>query len=136
MLFHEQQSRKIPTQFSWLDQQLVQGGHIDRLSHPAMGLYLFLVTVGDAHGVSFYSDKTLKRRLSMSQEALVQARKRLATENLIAYQKPFYQVLALVPQDHLPREPAQTSPNEPTITSKQTAMHSLAQILKQLGEKI
>lgn len=134
MFFHER-VRQVPKQFSWLDQRLVQGGYIDRLSHPAMGLYLFLLTVGDAHGVSFYSDKTLKRRLSMSQEDLVQARKRLVVEDLIAYQKPFYQVLALVPQESLPRESAQTSASEPSITSKQTAMHSLEKILKQLGKR-
>ena len=42
--------RKIPKQFSWIDQRLVRQGHIERLSHRAAALYLFLVTVADARG--------------------------------------------------------------------------------------
>ena len=48
--------RKIPKQFSWIDQRLVREGHIERLSHRATALYLFLVTVADARGLSYYSD--------------------------------------------------------------------------------
>jgi len=45
--------RKVPKQFSWVDQRLVRDRHIERLSHPAAALYLFLVTVGDAKGLSY-----------------------------------------------------------------------------------
>ena len=48
--------RKVPTQFSWVDQRLVRERYIDQLSHEACTLYLFLVTVADAQGLSFYSD--------------------------------------------------------------------------------
>lgn len=134
MFFHER-VRQVPKQFSWIDQCLVQEGHIDHLSHPAMGLYLFLVTVGDAHGVSFYSDKTLQKRLTLSQECLLAARQQLEVENLIAYQKPFYQVLALPSKDLLSPLPKRTPSSEPTRASKQTAIHSIGQILKQLEER-
>jgi len=58
-------------------------------------LYLFLVTVGDAKGLSYYGDKSITKRLSMDQNALDDARADLIRIGLIAWQKPLYQVLAL-----------------------------------------
>lgn len=87
--------RKIPRQFSWVDHHLVQHRHIDRLSHPAAALYLFLVTVADARGLSYYSDESLTARLGMKNDALAEARKELTESGLIAYRKPLYQILPL-----------------------------------------
>lgn len=125
MFLHEP-VRLIPKQFSWLDQRLVQEGHIDRLSHPAMGLYLFLITVGNADGVSFYSDKTLQKRLGMPLACLFAARQQLVSERLIAYRKPFYQALALTPSPAAP--PAQPA-------ARETSLRSLAQIKQTLEGK-
>ena len=47
--------RRIPAQFSWLDHRLVRDRHIERCNAAACALYLFLVTVGDAQGLSYYS---------------------------------------------------------------------------------
>jgi hypothetical protein len=58
-------------------------------------LYLFLVTVADALGLSYYSDASLGRSLSMEPGRLSQARSDLIRAGLIAYQRPLYQVLAL-----------------------------------------
>ena len=41
--------RKIPPQFSWVDHRLVRDRHIARCDAQALALYLFLVTVADAH---------------------------------------------------------------------------------------
>jgi hypothetical protein len=87
--------RKVPKQFSWVDQRLVRDHHIDQLSHEACTLYLFLVTVADAEGLSFYSERSLCQRLSMTLTVLRQARQALITRALVAYQSPLYQVLAL-----------------------------------------
>lgn len=87
--------RKLPKQFSWVDQRLVRDRHIDRLSHPACALYLFLLTVADAKGLSFYADLSLCRRLSMTASDLHKARTELIQHDLVAYQKPLYQILAL-----------------------------------------
>jgi len=87
--------RHVPRQFSWVDQRLVREHYIDRLSHEACTLYLFLVTVADAQGLSYYAERTLAERLSMSLTQLRQARQALITHNLLAYQHPLYQVLAL-----------------------------------------
>ena len=87
--------RKVPQQFSWVDQRLVRERHIDHLSHAAWALYLFLVTVADAQGLSYYADPSLCQRLSMTAPELHQARQGLITQGLVAYHRPLYQVLAL-----------------------------------------
>jgi len=89
--------RQIPAQFSWVDHRLVRDRHIERCDPPAAALYLFLVTVADGEGLSYYSDAALVRCLSMSTARLGQARGDLVRSGLIAYQRPLYQVLALDP---------------------------------------
>jgi hypothetical protein len=93
--------RTVPKQFSWVDQRLVREHYIDHLSHEACALYLFLVTVADARGLSYYADASLCQRLSLTGAALHQARQALIQRGLVAYQRPLYQVLAL---DAAPRE--------------------------------
>jgi len=90
-----QRIRKVPNHFSWIDHRLVRDRHIENCSHTAAALYLFLVTVGDAQGLSYYSDKSIIKCLSMDQQALEDARANLINIGLIAWQKPLYQVLAL-----------------------------------------
>src|SRR2546426_4035815 len=87
--------RTIPNQFSWVDQRLVREHYIDHLNHEACALYLFLVTVTDARGLSYYADPSLCQRLSMTGTVLHQARQALIQRGLVAYQRPLYQVLAL-----------------------------------------
>lgn len=89
--------RKIPAQFSWVDHRLVRDRYIERCDAQALALYLFLVTVADVQGLSYYSDASLARSLSMDLSRLRQARGALIREELIAYQRPLYQVLALDP---------------------------------------
>jgi hypothetical protein len=57
--------RRIPRQFSWIDQRLVTGHHIERCDTAALALYLFLLTVADAQGLSYYGDAKLAKTLSM-----------------------------------------------------------------------
>jgi hypothetical protein len=87
--------RKVPSHFSWVDHRLVRDRHIDGCSHAASALYLFLVTVGDAKGLSYYADATISKRLSMDQQVLDEARNNLIRIGLIAWRRPLYQVLAL-----------------------------------------
>lgn len=89
--------RKVPSQFSWVDQRLVRDRLIEGISHPAAALYLFLITVADAQGLSYYSDPSLMSRLSMDPITLDRARACLISAQLIAYEKPLYQVLSLEP---------------------------------------
>lgn len=118
--------RKIPRQFSWLDHRLVGEHHIDRLSHPAAALYLFLVTVGDARGLSYYSDGILSGRLGMDENTLTKAREELTHRGLIAYKRPLYQILALDCYRQTVMMPA------PRNTTGE--FQSLGTILKRIGE--
>ena len=96
-LLYPERVRKLPPRFSWVDQRLVRDRHIERCDAKASALYLMLVTVGDAQGLSYYSDAALSRCLSMDSLRLVQARAELIRVGLIAYDRPLYQVLALDP---------------------------------------
>jgi hypothetical protein len=89
--------RRVPHQFSWIDQRLVREGHIARCGAQGLALYLLLVTVADAQGLSYYSDKTAARLLSLNEAELREARRALLTIGLIAYESPLYQVLSLEP---------------------------------------
>jgi hypothetical protein len=120
-----QRIRKIPKQFSWVDHRLVRDRHIDQCSHKASALYLFLVTVADAQGLSYYSDASILQRLNMDEPDLVHARMALVRIGLIAWQKPIYQVLAL---DAFPA---------PEITRTPSAQpRSLGQIFKQIAKEV
>ena len=87
----------MPRAFSWIDHRLVRDGHIGRCSHEALTLYLFLVTVSDAEGLSYYSDTKVGRLLNMDESSLGSARRDLRRAGLIAYHRPLYQVLSLDP---------------------------------------
>ena len=103
--------RCIPEQFSWVDQALVQHHLIDRCTSHSAALYLFLVTVADCEGLSYYGAPTLASRLHLSEAELVAARTQLIALDLIAWHAPLYQVLAL-PTRRAPALP--TSPPAPT----------------------
>ena len=87
--------RKIPRHFSWIDHRLVRDQHLENCSHVAAALYLFLVTVGDAKGLSYYGDKSICKHSRMKLSDLQQARANLINIGLIAWQRPLYQVLSL-----------------------------------------
>lgn len=116
-----QRLRHIPSSFSWVDHRLVRHEYLARADHSAWTLYLFLVTVADVQGLSFYSDGALCRHLTMDPVSLSAARRQLIEADLIAYRKPLYQVLSL------PEEP-RTSP-EPS-TPRIGEAKSVADILR------
>jgi len=90
-----EQLRHVPPQFSWIDHRLVRDRHIVGKSVEALALYLFLVTVADGQGVSYYSDAGIGKLLPLDESALARARQELVRARLIAYEKPLYQVLSL-----------------------------------------
>ena len=87
--------RQTPTQFSWVDHRLVRDQYFERCSVESLALYLFLLTVADARGVSYYSQPRLMQSLKLGTERFLQARTELMQAGLIAYQHPLYQVLSL-----------------------------------------
>ena len=94
--------RQVPAQFSWIDQRLVRENFLRHGEPAAWALYLVLVTVADAQGLSYYSEATLSRLLKLDLVQLAQARRQLVSADLLAYQKPLYQVLALPPAPAAP----------------------------------
>jgi len=116
--------RKPPKQFSWLDQRLVRDRYLERCSHQAAALYLFLVTVADGQGLSYYSDPSVMKRLSMSETALWEARENLIGVQLIAYETPLYQVLPLDSEVQLFTNQTRTPMDQPI---------SLGEILKKIA---
>jgi len=89
--------RKVPPQFSWVDHRLVRENYFTRCEHSAWALYLFLVSVADVDGLSYYSDASLMRRLKLDPVQLSASRQQLLQVGLIAYEKPLCQVLNLAP---------------------------------------
>jgi hypothetical protein len=83
--------------FGWIDRRLLHEGYLSRCDSRALALYLLLVIVADAQGLSFYAEATLERLLSMPLRAVAAARANLIRAGLIAYRAPIYQVLSLDP---------------------------------------
>jgi hypothetical protein len=118
--------RRIPGQFSWIDQQLVRDRYLQHCDHGALALYLVLVTVADAEGLSYYSDATLERMLNMEHARLLGARHQLCQVGLLVYDKPLYQILSLA----LPLEVSGVA--EPTAVRSGQPM-AVADILRRIA---
>ena len=133
-LLRPERLRQVPEQFSWVDPALVQQRFIDRCEASSAALYLFLITVSDAQGLSYYGAATLARRLRLSDEQFAVARQQLIDLELIAYRSPLYQVLAL-PGTVAASRPA---PRAPAITGVNTGggpAVSLATLLQQAQQR-
>ena len=110
--------RQVPRQFNWIDHRLIRDRHIKRCGHSDWTLYLFLVTVGDYQGLSYYSDRSVQKLLNMDQETLETARINLTQADLIAFEHPLYQVLSLV-------APRQTAPQPPSVQKREIVRENI-----------
>ena len=77
--------RQLPAQFSWIDQRLARHRFFEQAPAEAWALYLFLLTVADARGLSYYAERTLAQRLGFEPGALARARAHLRRLGLIEY---------------------------------------------------
>jgi hypothetical protein len=91
----EERVRRVPKQFSWVDHRLVRDGFCRRCRPEELALYLALVTVGDAEGLSYYSERSLARLINVAEPAVAAARDGLIRADLVAFRHPIYQVLEL-----------------------------------------
>jgi len=87
--------KSLPRGFGWIDHRLLRDGYISHCSPQALALYVLLVCASDAQGLSYYSAPRIAQLLGLEPAALSQARRELIDLGLIAYQKPFYQLLSL-----------------------------------------
>ncbi len=127
--------RHMPEGFGWVDHRLVRKGYFKERSREALALYLFLVTVGDADGLSYYSEESLYGHLNFSHVELTASRKELEKAELVAYRKPFYQVLALPPtqeeKDNLKKVLGNMNVKK-TVSPDVESMSSLGDIIKSM----
>ena len=86
--------RPPPEGWAWIDRRFFQV-YAPRLEQESMLLYVFLVSVGDKEGVSYYGDTTIGGRLRITADTLARARSELIEKDLIAFERPLYQVLSL-----------------------------------------
>ena len=123
--------RQIPNQFSWIDQRLVRDHLISSCGADALALYLLLLTVADAQGLSYYSDQSIVSRLPfLDTRRLAQARAELLRVGWIVYEPPLYQVLALDAPERS-GDPGRLSPQPPSSKSPTPpAPHRTAQPVK------
>ncbi len=119
-LISVKRKRKIPARFSWLDHRLIKHHAFQQSSPGAMKLYCFLVTVGDADGISYYGISSLSVAVKMELSDIVKYRKELELLDLVAYEKPFYQVLDLA---------------NPTPEEKINCHNTFAQIAKEVANE-
>lgn len=87
--------RSIDRGFAFIPHRFLTDGFLSSLSSCELLLYLFLVLVSDAKGLSFYSNKTICQLLKISPKTLKAARQALIVSDLIAFEAPLYQVLEL-----------------------------------------
>lgn len=113
-LLRADRQRQIPPSFSWVDHRLIRHHHLSHCDHSAWALYLFLVTVADVQGLSYYSDAAISRHLKIDLLQLTSARQQLERADLITYRKPLYQVLSL-PQA-APAPPPGSNPQRGGVT--------------------
>ena len=117
--------RHVPPQFSWIDQRLVRDRHIHGRSSDALALYLFLCTVADAQGASYYSDSSTARLLGFGSAQLRAARGELVAAGLIAWRTPFYQVLSLEPGTPAASAPTASAPAASSPAASSPAVRPL-----------
>lgn len=87
--------RHINGGFGWVDHRLVRDRYVEHCSPTALAVYLFLITVSDADGISYWGETALCDRLQIGKAELNHARDELKAADLIAYEKPIWQVLQL-----------------------------------------
>ncbi len=119
--------RKIRTPFSWIDQRIFQENYIRLCNSKSLGLYLFLILVSDQEGLSYYSDESICKRLSINLKELFDLRMNLIQADLIAYQRPIYQVLSVRTEKEVLLFQKRT-PREDVISVKD--------ILKEIGREL
>ena len=122
--------RQVPPSFNWVDHRLVRDNHLNRCDCTSLALYLFLVTVSDVQGLSYYSDASICRRLKIEPLQLSAARMQLEKGGLIAFRKPLYQVLSLDPTD----PPLTASSGEQRAGQAQSAADILRRVLQGGGQ--
>lgn len=85
--------RVLPPHFAWVDHRLRDRLH--ELTLEEIALLLFLHVAADKHGLSFWADSTVAKKLGLREGLVVAARSGLLAKGFIAYRYPLYQIVPL-----------------------------------------
>jgi len=94
--------------FSWVDRRFVHE-HASHLTTEAILLYLFLASVSDRLGLSYWGTAATAARLHIAEEDVEKARRELVEMDLVAVDVPLVQVLSL-PECQAPELPRGGNP--------------------------
>ncbi len=82
------------TGFFWVDRRFFRE-QADHLSRDAVLLYLFLCSVSDRDGLSYWREESTAARLRITAPLVARAREELLARDLLAHAPPLTQVLSL-----------------------------------------
>jgi hypothetical protein len=117
--------RTVHDSFAFIPHRFLTDGFMKRLGPGELLLYLFLVLVSDAYGLSYYGDSSISRLLKMGVSDLKSLRQVLMDEDLIVYEAPLYQVLEL---------PLKPLPGEIHIDGLPCSATSFSQLIRRLED--
>ena len=139
-----ERQRTVPRNFSWLDHRLIREGYLKHLNNESSVLYLFLLTVADRDGLSWYSDRRICELTPLREVA--SCRNILIDADLIAFEDGVYQVLSLpaiprvkigskIQKLHISPKPAQElkAHRESTAEEKDSFPPELYELLRKLS---
>ncbi len=118
--------RTIQGGFAFVPHRFLSDGFIKRLGPGELLLYLFLILVADASGLSYYANSTICRFLGMNRRQLEHYRQILIDKDLIVFEAPLYQVLELP-----------TGPTEKTVaadSASSSSPSSFSDLIDSLGD--
>lgn len=103
--------------YGWVDLRIVTEGHLQDLAPSSALTYLFLCTVGNREGISFWSRSRMARTLNLSVETVDAALRELAGAGLIAATERIVQVLPVPVRGASQPAAPKTTPPPPTTAS-------------------
>ena len=107
--------------YGWVDLRIVTGGYLEALDPTVALAYLFLCTVGNREGVSYWSRARMARTLNLPRETVDAALRALVAADLIAATDRIVQVLpvpdryAITHAQQIRTPPPASTPSVPTV---------------------
>jgi hypothetical protein len=136
--------------YGWVDLRIVTEGHLEALDPGSALTYLFLCTVGNREGISFWSRPRMAQTLGLSREMVDAALQTLAGADLISATARIVQVLPVpvratgqIPTPRALTLPPTAAPSPPTPVHREPTedeiraceLRARAQIARFLGRR-
>lgn len=117
--------RRIDGGFSFIPHRFLSDGFLAALPQKELLLYLFLITVSDRHGLSFYSYDSICSLLKMDLDQYISARNGLIDKDLINFDGTVFQVL------DLPTKPVVSATQQQAFPVQKKNQAAIARIIDQ-----